>query len=196
MILYIHGFRAKGNGEKATMLRDYFRKERVISPSLKHKPEEDIEDLKTIIKKYWIEGEKVIVVGSSLGGFYAYYLSVIFNIPCILINPCFNPWEALKGSLGVNTLYGSEKIGDETKETFELKPHHLGELKMLGNKLDAITKNDTLNNFFISCDDEVINHSETLLKFKGCNIKLFDKAGHTFTKFDRVLPDIEKILKN
>lgn len=121
---------------------------------------------------------------------------MIFNIPCFLINPCFDPWNALRDSLGVNTLYGSEKLGDETQETFVLEPHHLGELKILGNKLNAITKDDTLNNFYISIDDEVINHTETLFKFKGCNIKLFDNAGHTFTKFDRVLPDIEKILKN
>jgi predicted esterase YcpF (UPF0227 family) len=58
MILYIHGFRAKGNGEKATMLRNYFRNEIVISPSLKHKPEEDVEDLKKISKSIGLKAKR------------------------------------------------------------------------------------------------------------------------------------------
>lgn len=196
MILYIHGFRSKGDGEKAKALQAYFPNEKVISPSLTTKPLEDAETLKDIIFQY--SQEKIIVIGTSLGGFYAHYLSRIFHLNCFLINPSFNPWESLKDSLGVNTVYGSEKEGDLTPETFELTQEHLNQFEHLGNEINVplSTYSKALINLIISVDDEVINHAETLVKFRDCKIKLFDNAGHIFTKFEEILPNVKIILEN
>ena len=199
MILYIHGFRSKGNGEKAKALQTYFPDENVISPSLETKPFQDMNYLMELTKFHLKKNERVIVIGTSLGGFYAHYLSRALGIPCVLINPSFNPSESLENSLGINTIYGSEKFGDNTIQTLNLKREHLDEFNELEKHLitndSPFTISDPLINLFISVDDDVINHAETLVKFAGCNIKLFDNAGHIFSKFDEILPDVKTILE-
>ena len=198
MILYIHGFRSRGNGKKTKALQAYFPNEKVISPSLTTNTFKDIQTLKDIIKAAVIKGERIIVIGTSLGGFYAYYLSRAYCIPCVLINPCFNPSESLKDSIGIHTIYGSENPGNTLQETCELTQEDLEYFKILERHIYMpIDRSSTsLINIMLSVDDEIINHAETLVKFKNCSIKLFNNAGHVFTKFDKILPDIKTILEN
>ncbi len=51
------------------------------------------------------QGRPFVLVGSSLGGFYAERLSEALKVPCLLINPVTNPRRQLRQYLGLQTSY-------------------------------------------------------------------------------------------
>ena len=70
MIIYIHGFSSSANSTKGQILKDYFAgKDNVLTPGLPEEPNKTIKHLEDLIKS--ANGEKVMLIGSSLGGFYA-----------------------------------------------------------------------------------------------------------------------------
>ena len=88
-ILNIHGYH--GSSENAAYAALEKRCGNITSPSLDYdakSPESIADDLRNIIKDRKID----VIVGTSLGGFYAAFLSAEYNIPVILINPCLLPF--------------------------------------------------------------------------------------------------------
>ncbi len=91
-ILNLHGFMGKADNRTYSALCKLMPKEDIVSPSLdfmNESPQELLEKLTTKIEDEHIN----IVIGQSLGGFYALPLAISFGIPCILTNPCFFPAE-------------------------------------------------------------------------------------------------------
>ena len=67
-IIYIHGFRSTGDSEKAKQLKAAFPNHTVVAPNLSASPKQAIQQLHNIISS---DIQSTIVVGTSLGGFYA-----------------------------------------------------------------------------------------------------------------------------
>lgn len=91
-ILNLHGFMGKSDNRTYAALCDLMPKEDIVSPSLdfmNEHPEKLFNKLAEIIRNENID----IVIGQSLGGFYALPLALTCGIPCILTNPCFYPAE-------------------------------------------------------------------------------------------------------
>ena len=86
MTIYIHGFGGSGEGVKAKLFREYFKdkKEGFIAPSLSYIPELVIKTLEELIESY---NSDVTLIGSSLGGYYAIYLSQKYSLKTVLLNP-------------------------------------------------------------------------------------------------------------
>lgn len=92
-ILNLHGFMGKADNRTYVALCELMPKEDIVSPSLdfmNEYPEKLFNKLTEIIRIENID----IVIGQSLGGFYALPLAIKCGIPCILTNPCFYPAEA------------------------------------------------------------------------------------------------------
>jgi uncharacterized protein len=104
MILYIHGFGSSAQGTKAREFGTYFksRGEKFIAPSLSHIPDLAISTLESIIE---VCEEEIKIIGSSLGGFYALYLSQKYNLKAILINPAVHADLTLKRAIGHGVSY-------------------------------------------------------------------------------------------
>ncbi|SFW22357.1 YqiA/YcfP family alpha/beta fold hydrolase [Ruminococcus flavefaciens] len=89
-ILNLHGFIGKADNRTYAALCELMPEEDIVSPSLdfmNEHPEKLFNKLAVIIRNENID----IVIGQSLGGFYALPLAISFCIPCILTNPCFFP---------------------------------------------------------------------------------------------------------
>ena len=99
MIIYIHGFGSSAQGFKAKQFREYFtnKGERFIAPSLSYVPQLAISTLEDIIENC---GSDVKLIGSSLGGFYALYLSEKYNLKAVLINPAVHADVTLLRAIG------------------------------------------------------------------------------------------------
>ena len=97
IIIYLHGFNS-GPGEKTEELKKNFPELRIISPQLPVNPIDAINLIKSIID----ENPKATyhIIGTSLGGFYAMYLSSVYGpeyeIIYYVINPAFLPHISLK----------------------------------------------------------------------------------------------------
>ncbi|MFA5403862.1 MAG: YqiA/YcfP family alpha/beta fold hydrolase [Ignavibacteria bacterium] len=187
MIIYIHGFSSSANSTKGQILKDYFTgKVKVHTPGLPEEPDKTIKVLEELINS--AKDEKVMLIGSSLGGFYALALHSRYkNLRTVLINPALYPYEKLKSYVGKN-------INKSNGEEFEWKEEYLTQLKNMNNEID-FTNLDRVT-LLLAKDDELIDYNETLeLLGKAGDVILFDDAGHRFSKFEEVLDKIYELYK-
>jgi len=88
-ILNIHGYKGSSCNSAYIALKNFGCE--VISPELDYDaliPEETLEVLRCQITDNAVD----VIVGTSLGGFYAVVLSAQLNLPVILVNPCLMPF--------------------------------------------------------------------------------------------------------
>lgn len=183
-IMYIHGFKSDGNSEKAKILKNKFGEEYIISNTLPIAPLQAINELQNALS----DDEIGLIIGSSLGGFYALYLSIFNSLPAILINPSLKPFETLKPYLGINTRFNSN-------EKFELLDEHLMQFRALYEEMKQLDYDQSFLNFYLSKDDEIIDHSSIPSKFpKAGSIKFFENSTHQFLNFKDILKDIEEMI--
>lgn len=159
MILYIHGFGSSGKGAKALKLREYYHKQTFLAPTLSHIPYLAIETLQEIIEYALHKGEEVSLIGSSLGGFMAIYLSHRYNLKAVLINPSTKPTQTLNKALGLTHHYYD-------LSQFEWNNQHLKMLERYTiKKIDA-------SNFLLLVQkgDETIDYQEAVKLFKDSGI--------------------------
>jgi len=154
MIIYIHGFRGSGNSNKANELKRVFGEDFVFSPTLPVSPKESIELLNEFLKTN--ENYPHILIGSSLGGFYAHYLYSKHDTPTLLINPSFDPYNVLENQIGMLT-----RFYDNAK--FEWTQQHINELVDLNDDINPEDNMSSLLHFYLGKNDDVINH-ETIPK--------------------------------
>ena len=119
-VLYIHGFASCGQGNKSRLLSQHYGDDWVSSPDLPVAPADAIHLLQDIIEQKRID----LLVGASLGGYYAEYLNGKFAIPTVLINPSTRPFDTLAAYLGSNTNWCSG-------EQFAWPPEYLQQLQQM-----------------------------------------------------------------
>lgn len=119
-ILYLHGFGSCGEGNKSSALRAYFGEEEILSPDLPYAPQDAV----TYIDKLMTDEKVTLLIGSSLGGFYATYFAEKFSLPAVLLNPSVMPWRTLASHVG-----WQERFCDG--EVFEFKAVYLKQLERL-----------------------------------------------------------------
>jgi predicted esterase YcpF (UPF0227 family) len=184
-IIYFHGWGSIGDSIKSRSLKSEFNSYTVIAPDLPVNPIEVEKLVDDLIKE--CTDYPIILVGTSLGGFYANYFAHKFNIQCFLINPSTNPSKTLERKLGDNINYA-------TKEHFEFKEEYLkrySEMETLINK--SIDCN--LITLFLSRDDDVIDYQSTLKVLTKCKTVITDDGGHRFEKhWNLVIDQIKETL--
>ena len=172
-IIYFHGWGSIGDSEKSRSLKSEFNSHTVISPDLPINPIEVEKLIDDIVAK--CTDYPLIMVGTSLGGFYANYFAHKLNVPCFLINPSTNPSESLKKRIGYNVNY-------VTKEKFEFKEDYLNSYSLM-RELITDSFNYKLITLFLSCDDTVIDYQETLNYIKDYkSVHIMEDGGHRFEK--------------
>jgi len=119
-ILFLHGFCSCGKGEKSITLKSYFGEETVLSPNLPYAPNEVLPFLEKIVIKEQVD----LIVGSSLGGFYATLLAEKYGLKAVLINPSVEPDKTLQMYIGYQKRFCDG-------EKFEFKAEYIEQLKAL-----------------------------------------------------------------
>lgn len=184
MIVYIHGFGSSGVGGKATLFKAHF-KNNIILPSLSYVPNLAIHTLEQLIEILQQKGEKIGLVGSSLGGFYSMYLAQKYQLKAVLINPAITPYKTL------------EKIGYATNyydmSSFEVTPNHLEFLKHLEVKCFDNEKNFML---LLQKGDELLNYEEAVKKMREAILKIEEGGNHSFVGIERYFDEIESFFSS
>lgn len=131
----------------------------------------------TILKNYTHD---TVIVGSSLGGFYATWLAEQYGCRCILLNPAIRPWEELHRHLGVQTLWHSE-------DSIVVEAHHMDELKAF-----EIKKITHPQRYFLvaATGDQVINYRDMLDHYRGAQVKLIQGSDHGLSDFSNYIDEI------
>lgn len=120
MILNLHGLNGSSHNTNYKLLVNMYSEDMIFSPQIDYaitSPTEILDKLK--------EYENInYIVGNSFGGFYAYVLSNMCNIPCLLVNPCIPP-ERYIPSLVEGYAYIDELVNLMDKYSFNPQPIYM-----------------------------------------------------------------------
>jgi predicted esterase YcpF (UPF0227 family) len=179
MIIYIHGFGGTGKGVKATAFRNYFSKQKIsfIAPSLSYVPDLAIATLEELISTY---DEPIHFIGSSLGGFYALYLSQKYHTKAVLINPSIYPYETLSHYIG-----DAKNFYDDS--TFAWQEQHITMLHQY--EIDHVDQKNIL--LMVQEGDQTLNFQKAINFLPDAKIIREKGGSHSFDgieeHFERVL---------
>jgi len=169
MIIYIHGFNSSGQSGKARELAEIFPEEQVLAPDLPWQPEKAMALLEQLIQTH-IDGQ-LLLIGSSLGGYYAQYLGDRFSLPVVLINPALNPIPLLLGSLGEQANYYTQEVYQLTEEAvYSLEHYAVDAASMKKPVLVLLDKGDELIDYRVALDTYQQHGT----------VKCFDGGSHRF----------------
>jgi len=179
-ILYIHGFASSGRSHKATVLKAHFPE--VYAPTLSHVPELAIETLGEFVTAL---GRDPLLVGSSLGGFYALHLSETLRLPAVLVNPVVHlnlPGDRLLG------LHQSYFDGSR----FEFTEVHLQSLA----RFDSRTPDQSRLLLLLQMGDELLDHRQTMRLLPDARRVVDPDGDHGFSHFERRIPAVREFLES
>lgn len=179
MILYAHGFNSSPASHKSSRLRERLRElgrdAEFRCPPLSHWPSEAMATLEQEVVR--AGGRSVTLVGSSLGGFYATWLTQKHGCRTVLVNPAIAPHVGLRSFLGPQkNLY--------TGEEYTLTEAHLAQLAAL-----YVPRIDRPDSYLLlqTTGDELLDWREAVQRYAGCRQVVVDGGDHGFGQFDQYL---------
>lgn len=181
-LIYLHGFNSDGEGWKAEALRRQFPAATIWAPDLPADPDEVIAIIGNFVQE---QTEKPVLLGTSLGGFYAYWGSAKFGLRALLFNPSLRPHQTLAGR-GI----GHFKTWTKGRD-YHFREEYLLILQQLKAEADAASQPELLH-FFLAKDDDVLDHSAIPDSFPQSRVRWYEGAGHGFSKFEKVLKEIKR----
>ncbi|MEJ2898368.1 YqiA/YcfP family alpha/beta fold hydrolase [Acinetobacter sp. NS-4] len=123
-IIYLHGFKSSALSIKGQQIKSYCQQlnhVQVHLPDLNFPPEQTLAYVAAMIENL----DQVVLVGSSLGGFYATQLVAKYGVPAVLINPAMRPWQLFRD------LFGSDQIPYVVNAEWTLDHTHLDQLEQM-----------------------------------------------------------------
>lgn len=186
-LLYLHGFRSSPQSAKARRMAAWVQQHhpdlRWWCPQLPPSPREAMD-----LVLGGVEGwptDRMAVIGSSLGGFYATVVAERLGCPAVLLNPAVDPARDLARHIGEQTAW------HDPAERFHFRAEFVDELLALTPH--AITRPER---YFavIAKGDEVLDWREMASRYAGCRIKLLEGGDHALSDFDEHLGDIVRFL--
>ncbi len=182
MILYIHGFASSGLGAKARIVREYFGDE-AFAPSLSYVPDLAVDTLEQIVRQARRRKEPLGLIGSSLGGYYALWLSERYDLPAVLVNPSIRPWKTLAAQTGTGANYYDGA-------RFEWTPSHVRQLKKYRH---ASRGRRCL--LMLQTGDEILDYRVALEALPEAESLVVEGGDHSFRDFKEYLPRIRSFLE-
>ena len=187
-LLYLHGFRSSPQSAKAQIMA-----QRVQAlhpgvtwwcPQLPASPAQAI-DLLLQGTADWPRGQMAIM-GSSLGGFYAAWLSAQLDVPAVLINPAVHPSRDLARYIGEHPVW------QDPTEIIFFELAYVQELQLLESQ-PLPTRPATLA--LIAKGDEVLDWREMLARHHAGQVRLIEGSDHALSDFEDHLPQILEFLQ-
>lgn len=198
-ILYLHGFRSSPKSFKAQMLARHVahlnahlntqanEPGRALTWSCPQLPPSPAEAWALIQQTTanWPTSD-MVVIGSSLGGFYATVLAEQRGCRCAVINPAVAPARDLARYIGEQTAF------HDPDAHFFFRAEFIEEFKAMAPP--AITRPERYW-ALIAKGDEVLSWEEMSRRYAGCNLTLLEGSDHAVSDFEQHMPGLLRWLR-
>ena len=177
-LLYLHGFRSSPQSAKARQMAARVAADHPgvtwWCPQLPPSPAEAMALIERGIAGW--PRERMAVVGSSLGGFYATVVAERRGCKAALLNPAVDPARDLAAHIGEQTAW------HDPDQHFFFRPEFIGELRALTP--GPITRPER---YFavIAKGDELLDWREMTARYPGAQIRLLAASDHALSDFDQ-----------
>ncbi|QXH51038.1 esterase [Pseudomonas fakonensis] len=177
-ILYIHGFNSSPLSTKARQLEAVMGQlglaDRLRVPALHHHPRQAMQQLEAAITELGAP----LLVGSSLGGYYATHLAERYGLKALLVNPAVAPHRLFDGYLGTQrNLY--------TDEAWELTHDHVDALA----ELEVPPPVDAARyQVWLQTADETLDYRQAQRYYQACALRIQAGGDHSYQGFAAQLP--------
>ncbi len=185
LLVYLHGFRSSPRSSKAVMTGEAVKTlasaENTIDwycPQLLASPKQSM----AMVTKYidQSKADRIVVIGSSLGGFYANYLAEKYACKAVALNPAVRAARELAPHVGMMTSYDSN-------EPFDFRPEYIDELIAL--QVERISNPD--HYFLIAAKgDELLDWSEMSMFYEGAHQLILEGSDHGIADYADHLPRV------
>lgn len=182
MIVYLHGFRSSPQSRKALQISAALERRGLSSaylcPQLPASPRAAAGLLDALVAS--ADSARLVLIGSSLGGYYATWLAERTGCRAALLNPAITPYEDLRAHLGTQPVYFSDA-------TIDVRPEYLDELRALDTP--SITRPERY--FLLAASgDELIDYRHMVAKYRGARQHVIDGSDHQISDFARYLDEV------
>ena len=188
MIVYLHGFNSSGGSAKAAWLRRHLPDIPVHSPTY---PAHVADEAPKVLRDYFArlgrenpKNRKLLLIGSSMGGFWARYLAAEVNAGMVLINPAMHPETGLLKAVGVNRnlATGEEYVLTEAQVT------------ALGRYVVSKCDPNIPTLVLLDKADEVIDYRVAEAFYRDCGrVIVYPGGSHQFDHLPLALPEIRQL---
>ena len=179
-ILYIHGLNSSPASRKAQQLLAAMQRiglqAQLRMPALHHHPRQAMAQLQAAVA----ELGRPLLVGSSLGGYYATFLAEQHGLDALLINPAVRPHRLFGGKEELQTNY-------YTGETWLLTHDHVAALAELEMPEPRDAKRDRV---WLQTADETLDYRQAEAFYAGCTLDIQEGGDHSYQGFARRIPEI------
>ena len=181
-IVYLHGFLSSPLSEKAQQTGHWMAAQGLADhyhcPALPMSPRECATVIEQKIRE--LDGEKICMVGSSLGGFLATWAVEEFGLErAVLVNPAVRPYALIRQYLGPQQNY-------QTGEIHDIKAEYADDL-LAFERAPSNTEGYWL---LLQTADEVLDYRQAVDFYRGCHQSIEDGGNHSFVAYADWLPRI------
>jgi predicted esterase YcpF (UPF0227 family) len=182
-VLYLHGFRSSPSSTKArqvaAIMASQFPHITWWCPQLPPSPEAAAK-LIAHGTAHW-PADRMAVIGSSLGGFYATWLVNQRACKAALLNPAINPARDLTKYIGEQTAW------HDPAERFYFAPEFVDELRAL--EVGSLPHPERIW-ALIAKGDEVLDWREMTARYPGSQQTILEGGDHAISNFEQHLPHL------
>jgi predicted esterase YcpF (UPF0227 family) len=184
-LLYLHGFRSSPQSAKALLVAERVRLQHPgvvwCCPQLPPSPR-DAADLMRRLTDGW-PTDRMAVIGSSLGGFYARWLSLQRGCVAALLNPAPFPQRDLAKYIGEHPVW------QNPDEHIFFRAEFVDELAALAGDIARLAPDRPVTSerlfALVSEQDEVLDWREMMAFCAGGSIHRLPEGDHAISDFDR-----------
>ncbi len=184
-LVYLHGFRSSPRSFKAQRMQAVVQQlnEQGAAltywcPQLPPSPREAVERVEQGLTDW--PRDRMAVIGSSLGGFYATVMAERLGCPAIVINPAVEPARDLSRYIGEQTSY------HDPDDRFFFRPEFVDELNALAVHPTRPERYFAL----IATGDEVLDWREMQARYAACPTHIVQGSDHSLSDFEAYLPEV------
>ena len=185
LLVYLHGFRSSPRSSKAIITANAIQllssKDNPIEwycPQLLASPKMSMDMVSQHIEQS--NADRIVVIGSSLGGFYANFLAEKYACKAVVLNPAVRAARELASHVGMLTVYDSD-------EPFDFRPEYIDELQDL--QIEKITSPERY--FLIAAKgDELLDWREMAEFYSGSKQLILEGSDHGISEYEILLPKV------